>query len=371
MTITSQTYTSLAKGFVFTVILFSILQAVGFIKINPNYLIENVLICSFWWILLSFLIHNVGYLQKDKTLIYRVLGLISLLVIIFISESVFGIQDNPISISLLIVFWMGVAYLVMPRFFNKYRVPILLVYSLVLAYFLFFRMDNDYLESHHQRVINLLLLPIPLFITLWIYEQWKWLKNLKSEKNKAEINLLKNQINPHFFFNTLNNLYGLTVEKSDLAPDVVLKLSEMMRYTIYQGKEEYVTLQQEIDYLYNFIELHKMRYENQVDIKLSHDFDKNYEIAPLLFIILVENAFKHGLEKKAEGGYIHITLKANSGVIQFNVENNFDEIKDYSAEGIGLNNLKKRLEYIYPQRHQLDLVKSLSVFNASLTLEIE
>ena len=106
----------------------------------------------------------------------------------------------------------------------------------------------------------------------WLFQQWKWLKTLESKKSKAELSLLKSQINPHFFFNTLNNLYGLTVEKSDDAPNVVLKLSDMMRYTIYMGKEDLVPLKDEVDYLQNYIELHKIRYQK---IRYAKYWDKH------------------------------------------------------------------------------------------------
>ncbi|MDO6744920.1 histidine kinase [Tenacibaculum soleae] len=121
-----------------------------------------------------------------------------------------------------------------------------------------------FLKKHSS--ISLKLIGVILFFILvfgWIFQQWKWFKN---KKTKAELALLKSQINPHFFFNTLNNLYGLTVEKYDDAPDVLIRLSDMMRYTIYMGKEDLVPLKDEIEYLQNYIELHKIRYQKKVDI---------------------------------------------------------------------------------------------------------
>jgi LytS/YehU family sensor histidine kinase len=216
-----------------------------------------------------------------------------------------------------------------------------------------------------------IILTIPLFALIlgWFFQQWKWLKSLESKKAKAELALLKSQINPHFFFNTLNNLYGLTVEKSDDAPDVVLKLSDMMRYTIYMGKEDLVSLKDEVEYLQNYIELHKIRYQKKVDITFKYTNTTDYQIAPLLYIIALENAFKHGVEKLTENAYIHMNLLTEKGTILFEIENNFEQSETESETGIGLDNLKQRLHLLYPKKHQLEINKGDSVYKLSIKTE--
>ncbi len=214
------------------------------------------------------------------------------------------------------------------------------------------------------------MLPFFMLFIGWVIQQWKWLKTLESKKAKAELALLKSQINPHFFFNTLNNLYGLTVEKSDDAPDVVLKLSDMMRYTIYMGKEDSVPLKDEVEYLQNYIELHKIRYQKKVNITFKYNNTIDIQIAPLLYIIALENAFKHGVEKLTENAYIHINLTTKNGVIFFEIENNFEQSENNSLAGIGLDNLKQRLKLLYPNKHQLEINKSDSVYKLSIKLEI-
>ena len=130
----------------------------------------------------------------------------------------------------------------------------------------------------------------------WFFEQWKIIQTIKSEKAKAELALLKSQINPHFFFNTLNNLYSLIKKDPDTAQDYVLKLSDMMRFTIYDGKEETVSLEAEINYLTNFIALQTGRYHKEIEIDFQQKIqDLKTAIPPLLCIILSENAFKHVL----------------------------------------------------------------------------
>lgn len=213
---------------------------------------------------------------------------------------------------------------------------------------------------------------VAYLILSWIFAQIKSIRQLRNERGKAELMMLKSQVNPHFFFNTLNNLYGLTVEKSDLAPQVVLKISDMMRYTIYEGKKDKVPLADELEYLKNFIELHKMRYHKKVDIQFTHQIlDEDHQVTPLLFIILLENAFKHGVESLTKDAYIHISLIAGSGKIAFAIENNFDPMEQSEQPGIGLENLKRRLELIYPEKHSLSLLSKENVYQAQLQIDIQ
>ncbi len=303
---------------------------------------------------------------------YKVLGVIGLLAVALLADRNMDIRNNPITIPMLILFWLGVASLVLPEFFKKYRIAILSVYALVIIsyYFFFFNMTPDYPENHRLNFVNLMLIPIPVFAAFWVYEQWRWLQTLQADKAKAELALLKSQVNPHFFFNTLNNLYGLVVEKSSHAPEVVLKLSDMMRYTIYEGKEDLVNLTNEINYLETYIELHKIRYHNKVDIQFMHDVGKDIQLAPLLFIILLENAFKHGAERLTENAYIHLDLKTRDNQIFFTIKNNIEPNDSHQGAGIGLDNLKKRLAHIYPNRHELIIEKTDSTYTAHLNIDV-
>jgi LytS/YehU family sensor histidine kinase len=204
-----------------------------------------------------------------------------------------------------------------------------------------------------------------------VFDRWASYKQLKNEHAKAELSLLKSKVDPHFFFNTLNNLYGLTVEKSEKAPDVILKLSDIMRYVIYEGDEERVQLKKEIEYLEKYIEIHKIRFQKKVDIT----FDKQVEndlvhIAPLLLVTLVENAFKHGVEQLSDNAFLKIGLRAREKELEFTVKNNFKEKDKKAKSGIGLKNLRKRLHFIYPEKHELVLEKKDSVFTAVLKLRL-
>ena len=245
-----------------------------------------------------------------KVKIYKIALLIMLLMVVIFTDGYLATSENPISMPLLILFWMAVVYLIFPRFFKTYRVAIFSIYGLIIAYHLVdFGTTTLYEPADRKNFAYFMMAPVPFFIGLWGYDQWRWFKTLKMEKAKAELALLKSQINPHFFFNTLNNLYGLVVEKSESAPEVVLKLSDMMRYTIYEGKEDLVNLSDEVQYLERYIALHKIRYQKTVDIQFDYAIDEEVQVAPLLFIILLENAFKHGVESLTEDAFIHMHLK--------------------------------------------------------------
>lgn len=361
-------YKPLVWGSLSTVLIFSVMNWIGVIRINPNSWLENIAIFTFWWLAFSFSIYKIPYFRKNKAVVYKILGLIGILIIAVLVDSIWGVPDNPITFPLIVIFWLGVAFLILPGFFQKYKVAILSVYGAILSYFLIFRMQEDYFQNRQEDIIAFLLVPIPVLIALWFYEQWRWLRSLQADKAKAELALLKSQINPHFFFNTLNNLYGLAVEKSDQAPEVILKLSDMMRYTIYEGKEEWVSLTDEISYLENYIDLHKIRFQKTVDIVFEQEIEQDWQVAPLLFIIFLENAFKHGAESLTEDAFIHLTLSATTEKLVFRIGNNFDPSRSIEEEGIGLSNLRKRLAHSYPDRHELIIEKAQSIYSAQLTL---
>lgn len=214
----------------------------------------------------------------------------------------------------------------------------------------------------------ILLSLILVFLVNWFIKNFKLFVNLKNEKHKTELLHLQSQVNPHFFFNMLNNLYGLVDKDSDKAKKLILKLSDMMRYSIYEGQKQSVSLQEEIEFINNYIALHKMRYHKNIDISFNHNIkNQTTNITPLLFIILVENAFKHGVEVLRNNAYVTITLQANDTSIYFMVENNYDE-KHTPITGIGLQNLTRRLALLYPKKHTFSTSKNKGIFKTELTI---
>ncbi len=328
---------------------------------EPIFYVINGVSMLLCWALLSIL------MTRYSVLI--ILCGLSLLVVAGLADYHLPISKNPITLPLILLFWLGAAYLIQPQFFTKNRIAIISVYGLLMSYYFFHLLTtSDYGPEDRGSVAKFILLPIPAFVVVWLYDQWRWLKTLKSEKADAELALLKSQINPHFFFNTLNNLYGLVVEKSDQAPEVVLRLSDMMRYTIYEGKKDQVSLADEVNYLETYIELHKIRHQKKVDIQFIHTIDDRLRVAPLLFIILLENAFKHGVDKMRQHSFIHLKMISEAKNITFEIKNNFNQSASTDSNGIGLENLKRRLNYIYPNQHELIMQKTDSVFTVTLKL---
>lgn len=367
-------YKGFIIGLVVTCILIAMLVAIDFIRIDPSEVAENLILFTFWWFVISLPFHFFGYLKKKKKAVLGFLGLVLILALTLWLDSYLDIPDNPVSIFLIITFWMGLLYLLSPSFFVKYKLYILTIYVLLFGYWTYVRLFSGsfehYVEFEKGFALTLLIIPIPFFLVLWVYEQWKWLKSLQADKTAAELALLKSQVNPHFFFNTLNNLYSLTVRHSDEAPKVILKLSDMMRYTIYEGKKSFVPVSEEIEYLKNYIELHKIRYHKTVDIRFHHQSAEKDEVAPLLFIILLENAFKHGVESLTDGAYISMGLTSDGANLHFNIENNFDSALKSDVPGIGLENLKRRLDLIYPDNHKLEITRQGNIFKVELSIRI-
>ncbi|WP_299107294.1 sensor histidine kinase [uncultured Tenacibaculum sp.] len=191
----------------------------------------------------------------------------------------------------------------------------------------------------------------------------------RQEEKKAELYLLKAQLNPHFLFNTLNNLYGLSVVKSDKLPGLMLKLSDLLRYSLYDTSAVFVSLEKEIKYLENYISLERIRLEN-VEIEMSIQGAINEKkIAPMLLIVFVENAFKHlGGAKEC----VKISMVVTESELHFSCMNTAEEIPSENLEtgksGIGLKNAKKRLTLLYPNNHTLKVNKEENSFLVDLKL---
>ena len=365
-------YKAFLIGFLIIVPLFILLDYLNFLNIPNDQPVEVIVITVFWALVIALPIHNYQYLKRKKKAVFGIAILFVLLFITVLIDSFMKLPDNPITFILLMIFWCGLAYFLVPNFIKKYWKFIALLYTPLLLYFLYLRLFSGDLEAYlkvkQETPFYIFFIPIPIFFFLWVFEQWKWIQELKKEKSKTELSLLKTQINPHFFFNTLNNLYALTVKSSPQAPEVILKLSDMMRYTIYDGEKETVKISEEIAYLNNYIELHKIRYRKSVEITFNHNIDMNLNIPPLLYIILLENAFKHGIETLAENAFIHVNLYDNDDFIYFEIENNFDPNEITNSKGIGLQNLKRRLSLLYKQQHELNIDITNNIYKTLLKI---
>ncbi|MCX6242437.1 MAG: histidine kinase [Bacteroidetes bacterium] len=222
-----------------------------------------------------------------------------------------------------------------------------------------------------------LLTGIAIGISIRLAKEWarneKERRELQGEKLLSELAFLKSQVNPHFLFNTLNNICSLARKKSDDTESAIIKLSQIMRYMITDSRQDKVGLEEEVEYLNNFIELQKIRLADKVDIRFTIEGDLPViQLEPLLLIPFVENAFKHGISYN-DKSRISIELVTKPGELSFMVENSKPSMKDtpkLEEPGIGLKNVRRRLELLYPGRHQLDIRDTESVYQIMLKIKI-
>lgn len=238
--------------------------------------------------------------------------------------------------------------------------------------------------NHSQKIPSFLIPPIMPFLFFMfmgtcfeIFWEWeergKLIKKAEREKLAAELSFLKSQINPHFFFNTLNSIYALAKTDPNKTQQAVLLLSSLMRYVLYESNVERISLAKEVEFLHHFIDLHKLRHvrANNKSIRFKHNCNgTQFEIEPLLLVPFVENAFKHSHSyyMKSE---ICISIQVDSGQkLVFMVSNSIGEFGNEIEKnsGLGLENIKKRLELLYPDKHELLIKKSQHTFFIILTL---
>lgn len=274
-------------------------------------------------------------------------------------------------------------YLLFPNYFfkKKYLVYLILL-SLVIACGSFFLRlifptgNSIFSAPFFQHFINLFFFVI-ITSSLKFFREFTRKQELlilaENEQLKTELALLKSQINPHFLFNTLNNLYGLIIQdQNQKASEITLKLSDLMRYILKSSKEVNVSLNDEIKFIENYLTIEKIRLSNNIDIKFEFTkIDQDTLIAPLLFIPLVENAFKHGVQNIGQDNYAHFFLSIQDNEVFFEVQNSIGKRFDKQLKsGTGLNNLRKRLQLIYPGKHQLEINKTETNYKAILYVQL-
>ncbi len=208
----------------------------------------------------------------------------------------------------------------------------------------------------------------------WVVHQ-REVTDLENKTLQSELNFLKSQINPHFLFNTLNNLYALTLKKSDLAPEIVLKLSEMMRYMLYECNEPRVPLLKEVNYIKNYLQLEKLRqYKNfKINFEINGEI-MHQKIAPLMFIPFLENSFKHGLNNQISEGFVNILLEVKKHEVVLTIENSKSQsmpsLSGKKSGGIGLVNIRKRLNLVYPGQYLLNVKDEPNSYQIELLLQL-
>ena len=324
------------------VIIWSGLFTIYFIMAHYSEPIKNALISAVYNTLSLFLIYKitVGYLFPNYYGNQRRYLLLSFAVILVLTALFLFINKSFIPRT------RGEGYKSPPLFF-------LYFWNLIATSFTFFIATSVSLMEH----------------TIRLHENEKL---LTKEKLETELKLLKAQINPHFIFNALNNIYSLTYMQSKKAPESVLKLSEMLRYVFYDCNKDRVPLSAEVQYIKNFIAFQQIKSEFAQNISLKTEINgANLEIAPMLFIPFIENAFKYSRIEENESAFINIKIIHQDSKLHFIIKNSFPENnKPLPGSGMGIKNVKYRLDIIYPKKYELVINEGGGLFNIDLRLDV-
>lgn len=290
-------------------------------------------------------------------------------------------------------------YLFVPKLLQKKKLLAYILVSVVfgkLAWWLNFCYWNHFLlppklgvpvepffysmpwEIHFQGLIHLfpMIMVCSIFLSIKLIKQWYIERDrnqkIENEKLGMELEMLKAQVHPHFLFNTLNNLYSLTLTASANAPLVVTRLSGLLRYMLYECSEKEVPLDNEIAVLKKYVELEKLRYSDLLDISFSQTGKTGgLRIAPLLLLPFIENSFKHGISEQIGESWININLHTEGQHLFFNLSNSWNTEKSPTVSGgIGLQNIRKRMELIYPGKYELSITKEEEMHSVKLKLQL-
>lgn len=271
-------------------------------------------------------------------------------------------------------------YFLIPRFYytKKYftYVTIVISYSLTMVLLLQAKQEFNPFQSPPFRfplvafVASLKMRFIMIYLVSLGLSSYHRLKKIEEEKLTAELAFLKAQINPHFLFNTLNSIYALSVKKSDKAPESVTKLSSIMRYVIADAKQDFVDLEKELNYIGSYIELEKLRLTSKVNLKYEVNGSAiGKQIAPLIFLPFIENAFKHGVSTQENSEInIFITIEKNQLILNVRNTKSFSQSMEIDKTGLGIENSKMRLKLLYPGKHELNIKNSDKEFNVDLKI---
>lgn len=275
-------------------------------------------------------------------------------------------------------------YLLLPLFFSKkYGLYFILLLTniLVVGFLLTLAVGGFGKEAKgtdfFQNTINVFFL-ILLTSGLKFFREYNrkqmQVKILENAKLKAELDLLKAQINPHFLFNSLNSLYGMVLENhNQQASETILKLSDLMRYILESNQKEKVSLTEEVKFIQNYLALEQIRISPEIEIRLDTSLKKeDIDIPPLLFIPLVENVFKHAINQHIDKGFAHFSLSLQHQQLFFETKNSLPlhQFDDKQSSGTGLKNLEKRLALLYPNRHNLSIEKDEAIYQVNLFIEL-
>ncbi|MEN0049558.1 MAG: histidine kinase [Bacteroidota bacterium] len=338
---------------------------------NKKYRSWSIVIHLLFWVsilVLMLLIFHSIFSQWDIALLAASINLLGLLLLVYIhlfilipklfDEKRYWIYGISVFILLIIT--------ALFRFFTGWGLVKMLFPSITEMF------TPTYFGSLFFTGTFFLLVAIPLrLVDNWLKKQ-ELEKELKTHQLEAELRFLKAQVNPHFLFNALNNIYSLSFTESKKAPEIILKLSDMMSYMLYDCKHEQVSLSAEVNYLKNYIALQQLKKEGEfnIDFQVKGNIDDTF-ITPMLFIPLFENAFKHGNLEDTRNGWLKSELECIENRLLFSISNSkLVERKSLQKGGVGLENLKERLKLLFPNQHELDIKSTENEYQVNLTINL-
>jgi len=344
-------------------------------KIVTKNILRNLI---FWLIMFSYLFSSYWYRDSNKWYLFEYIGfkvvlqfLLSLIILYFLVPKLLHKKKNVLFVfaTLFFIYVIQTLYSIVRIHYFQVQYPE--IYERYPPYILWNRMTSlpAFLSN-----ITWVAFPSIILIAIQHYRDQKDIVELKEQKKTTELNLLKNQLNPHFLFNTLNNLYALALKKSDKTPEVIAKLSEILDYMLYQCKDNYVSINKEIDLLENYIALEKVRYGNRVEVVFEKLIHNNVNIAPLILLTFVENAFKHGVSQELNKGLIELYISATEKEIIFKLKNSKPKASiengTSNKKSIGMQNTEKQLDLLYPKAYQLEVNNTVLEYTLELKLQL-
>ncbi len=335
-----------------------------------------------------------GRLTKDRILQHILFWCLSFLILVNVLKV--SAEVKRIDLIYTAVFHLPISLVVylnlqvlFPLFWEKekyfhYSLSVLILAALGSGfYLLLFDGWIDYIFTGYYFIAYYSFWDISLYFAIYLFTTsllrlargWFRAQELEKEKTLSELKALKSQVNPHFLFNSLNSIYSLARKESKEVPQKIVQLSDLMRHIIYDSDIDFISLEKEVEMVQNYMGLQKLR--TQKDNKIAFEMLGNIEgkkIAPLIFLPFVENSFKHGLKGGAKNAYVKIRLEISGKVLHFEVENSKGKPSDLGNskyKGIGIENVKKRLELIYPEQHSLRITDGEKIFKVLLQVQLK
>lgn len=262
---------------------------------------------------------------------------------------------------------------------KKYLIYILAEIAIIALFGYLINLLEDFVdpEGDNATVISIFIFQLiyigAKYLKIGTKQQFK-LKELETKQAQAELDLLKSQVNPHFLFNSLNSIYSLTLKKSEKSSEAVMLLSDLMRYILETGKKKLVPLEEEIQFINNYIDLEKLRLGSNFNLNYNVKGDfKNFYISPMILIAFVENIFKHGVSSNKDKNEFDIKIEIAGNQLKFSSENNIAQKNndlEIKTEKTGIKNVKKRLDLIYPEQHNLIIENNKGKFQVNLQIKL-